>query len=257
MARRRQTIGDQDPDKESRRHVSHSPHISSTLTAYAGRRFRWVHCQIETLRSCLPPSIRRVLDELPETLDATYERTLLGINRQTREYARRLFQCLVISIRPLRAKELAELFVIQPYGDTTPALNVGWRPDDPEEFILSTCSTLVSVVDINGEKTVQFSHFSVREYLTSDRIANSAPVSYFHILPKPAHNFLVRACISTLFQLDSSTDETKVQDFPLAWYAAEHWVDHARFEEISLDIRDGMDQLFDRNKPHCRMDLAI
>jgi ankyrin repeat protein len=190
------------------------------------------------------------LDELPETLDATYERTLLGINKQIRDYARRLFQCLVISIRPLRVKELAELFVIQPYGDTTPALDVGWRPEDPEEFILSTCSTLVSIVDINGAKAVQFSHFSVREYLTSDRVANSAPVSYFHILPKPAHNLLVRACLSTLFQIDSSIDKTKIQDFPLAWYAAEHWVDHARFEGISSDIRDGMDYLFDKNKPY-------
>jgi ankyrin repeat protein len=190
------------------------------------------------------------LDELPDTLDATYERTLLGINKQIRDYARRLFQCLVISIRPLLVKELAELFVIQPYGDTTPALDNGWRPEDPEEFILSTCSTLVSIVDINGAKAVQFSHFSVREYLTSDRIANSAHVSYFHILLKPAHNLLVRACLSTLFQLDSSVDKTKIQDFPLAWYAAEHWVDHARFEDVSSDIRDGMDYLFDRNEPY-------
>ena len=213
-------------------------------------RFRWVHCQIEALRFCFPPSIRRVLDELPETLDATYERTLLGINKQSRDYARRLFQCLVISICPLRVKELAEIFAIQPYGDTTPALNIGWRPEDPEEFILSACSTLVSIVDIYGEKIVQFSHFSVREYLTSNRIATSALVSHFHILPKPAHTLLARACLSTLFQLESSAVETQIQNFPLAWYAAEHWVDHSRFEGVSSDIRDGMDYLFDRNKPH-------
>jgi ankyrin repeat protein len=190
------------------------------------------------------------LDELPETLDATYERTLLGINKQTRDYASRLFHCLIISIRPLHVKELAELFVIQPYGDVAPAFNVGWRPEDPEEFILSTCSTLVSIIDIDGEKVVQFSHFSVREYLTSGRIANSAPLSPFHIRPKQAHALLARACLSTLFQLGGSTDESRVQSLPLAWYAAEHWVDHARFEDVSSDIRDEMDHLFDKNKPY-------
>ncbi len=187
---------------------------------------------------------------MPETLDATYERTLLGINKQTWDYAHRLFQCLVISIRPLHVKEIAELFAILPIQHTTPGYNFGWRPENPEEFILSTCSTLVSIVDIGGEKVVQFSHFSVREYLTSARIANSAPVSHFHILPKPAHTVLARACLSALHRLDYSIDRTKIQHSPLALYVAQYWVDHARFEDVSSDIRDGMDRLFDRNKPH-------
>jgi hypothetical protein len=34
----------------------------------------------DTLRRCLPGRIRRALDELPGTLDATYERTLLDID---------------------------------------------------------------------------------------------------------------------------------------------------------------------------------
>jgi ankyrin repeat protein len=195
------------------------------------------------------------LDELPETLDATYGRTLLGINKQRRDYARCLFQCLVVAVRPLRIEELAELFTIQPHEDTSPWFNNNWRPVDPEEFILSACSTLVSIVNTDGEKVVQFSHFSVREYLTSDRIANSpTPVSHFHIPHKPAHALLARACLSVLLQLDYSIDETnlKIECFPLASYAAEHWGDHTRFEGVSSirDIRDQMDRLFDRKKPH-------
>jgi ankyrin repeat protein len=209
-----------------------------------------VHCQLETLRFCFPPSIRRVLDELPETLDATYERALLEISKQTRDYACRLFRCLVASIRPLRVEELAELFAIQPYGDTTLGLNSGWRPEDPEEFILSVCSTLVSIANIRGERVVHFSHFSVREYLTSDRIANSLPVSHFHVLPKPAHTLLARACLSVLFELPHDMNITRLWNFPLAGYAAEHWVEHAQFEDVSSDIRDWVDCLFDRNKPH-------
>src|SRR5258708_17698230 len=45
-------------------------------------RFRWVYCQLEALRHCLAPCVRRILAELPDTLDETYERVLREINRQ-------------------------------------------------------------------------------------------------------------------------------------------------------------------------------
>ena len=37
---------------------------------------------------------------------------------------------------------------------------------------------------------------------------------------------------------------------PLAEYAAKHWVEHARFEDVSSYIRDGMDLLFEKDKLH-------
>jgi len=64
-------------------------------------RFRWVFCQLDTLRRCIPSSIRKVLDELPITLDDTYERALQGIPREKQQHAHHLFQCLVAAIRPL------------------------------------------------------------------------------------------------------------------------------------------------------------
>ena len=45
-------------------------------------------------------------------------------------------------------------------------------------------------------------------------------------------------------------DEAKIKNFPLAEYAAEYWVDHARFEDVSSYIQDGMDLLFDEDKLH-------
>ena len=190
------------------------------------------------------------MDDLPITLDETYERALKGIDKEKRDYASRLFHCLVVSIRPLRVEELAELFAILPHADSTPEFNIDWRPEDPEEFIISTCTTLVSIVNIGGERVIQFSHFSVREYLTSGRIAGATPVSHFYIVPKAAHTLLARACLSVLFQLDRSIDETKVQDFLLAPYAAKHWIDHARYEDVASHIQDEMDCLFDMNKPY-------
>ena len=220
----------------------------STLTLV--RRFRWVYCQIETLRRCFPASIRLTLDELPETLDGTYEQTLRMIDKQKRDYAYRLFQCLVVSKRPLRVEELAELFAIQPNVETIPTFDASLRPEDPKEFVLSACSTLVVVIKVNGENIVQFSHFSVREYLTSNRLAISDHVSRFHILLRPAHALLATACLSILLQLDLRIEEDSIRDFPLAPYAAQYWVDHAQFEDVSSDIQHGMEFLFDKNRPH-------
>ena len=161
-----------------------------------------------------------------------------------------------MSIRPLHVEELAEIFAVLPNAESTPGFDVSWRPEDPEAFILSACSTLVTIVDTKAwygagkRRTVQFSHFSVKEYLTSDRIANSARGAQFQVLPKPAHTLLARACLGLLLQLDGSIDKTKIDNLPLALYAAEHWVGHARFEDVSSDIRDEMDCLFDKDKPH-------
>jgi ankyrin repeat protein len=57
-------------------------------------------------------------------------------------------------------------------------------------------------------------------------------------------------CLTVLCQLDDSLEEAKIQNFPLALYAAEHWFDHARFEDGSSDIQDAMDYFFAKDKPH-------
>src|SRR5712691_5712974 len=140
-------------------------------------RFRWVYCQLETLRHCLPPSVRGVLDELPETLDETYERVLRDINKANREHAHRLLHCLTVAMRPLRVEELAEVlvvdFVVAQQGGIA-KLNPDWRWADQHQAVLSTCSSLITIVDDEDSRVVQFSHFSVREYLTSDRLAQSS-----------------------------------------------------------------------------------
>ncbi len=76
------------------------------------RRFRWVYCQLATLRQCLPSSVRRTLDELPETLDETYKQVLKNIKKVNREHAIRLLHCLTVAIRPLRVEELAEVVAV-------------------------------------------------------------------------------------------------------------------------------------------------
>ena len=204
------------------------------------------------LQHCFPPNLRQFLNELPETLDETYERILRGINKAQQGDARRLLQCLAVAVRPLRVEELAELLAFDFQASSEggiPKLKEDWRWDNHEEAVLSTCSSLVVIVTSSSSdsKFVQFSHFSVKEYLTSPRLARShRDISRFHIDPDPAHTIMAQACLGTLLRLD----EQREPRFPLAEYAAQHWVDHARFGEVSSRIQDGMDDLFDTSKPH-------
>ena len=211
--------------------------------------FRWVSCQLETLCGCMPSSVRRVLDELPETLDRTYERILMEINVANRNHARRLFQCLAVAIRPLRVEELSEVLAVD--FDTegaTPKLNLDWRRDDPEQAVLSACSSLVNIA---SSGVVEFSHFSVKEFLTSSRLASSSGrLSFYHISLEPAHTILAQACVSVLLLLDDHFDLDDIKHFPLAKYAANFWVDHARFEKVTSHIQEGMELLFDPENPH-------
>jgi len=227
----------------------------TTIILIPRNRFRWIFCQLEALRHCLPPSVRQMLDELPETLDETYERILREIGKAKREHAHRLLQCLTVAVRPLRITELAEVLVVD-FGTTsggkTSTLKPDWRWEDQEQAVLSTCSSLIAVVDEDGYQVIQFSHFSVKEFLTSPRLAiANVDVSRFHILLKPAYTVLAKACLGTLLRLDDHVDKYNAKDrFPLARYAAEHWANHAQFEDVSSQLREGMEILFDPDQPY-------
>ncbi|KAH9010035.1 hypothetical protein EDB84DRAFT_1280103 [Lactarius hengduanensis] len=228
--------------------------VIETLTDKADGMFRWVFCQLEVLQHCFPQSIRRTLNELPKSLDETYERVLKEIGMANRDHAHRLLQCLTAAARPLRVEELAEILALDfdEAEGATPKLKEDWRWEDRQRAVLSTCSSLITEVDDGDFRVVQFSHFSVKEFLTSDRLAASkGDASYFHIIPEHAHTTLAQACLGTLLQLNGNADDNPVDDgFPLARYASRHWVEHAQFGKVSSRIEDGMRRLFDSTKPH-------
>ena len=208
-------------------------------------------CQLEVLRHCFPPSVRRILEELPESLDETYERILREIRKPNQGHAHQLLQCLVAAVRPLRLEELAEVLAVDFVAEGIPNLNLGWRWEDQEEAVMSACSSLVVIVKDGDSRIVQFSHFSVKEFLTADRLAEPIrDVSRYHIRLETAHTVLGQACLGVLLRLDDRVDRDMIENFPLAQYAAQYWPTHARFGNASSHIMDGMKCLFDADKPH-------
>jgi len=107
------------------------------------------------------------------------------------------------------------------------------------------------IVKDGDSRVVQFSHFSVKEFLTADRLAEPIrDISRYHIRLEAAHTILVRACLGVLLQLGDRVDCDSVKSFPLAPYGARYWATHARVENVSSRIKDGMECLFDADKPH-------
>jgi hypothetical protein len=202
-------------------------------------RFQWVFCQLEVLRHTLPENIRQTLYQLPKSLDETYLRVLSQIPQANQAHAHRMMQCLVVAIRPLRVEELAELiaFEFDAAHGGIPKYRAAWRMGDRTQAVLSTCSSLVTITNERqtGRQVVQFSHFSVKQFLMSDRLGDFSP---YHIPLGSAHAILAQACLGLLLHLDDSIDEESVKAFPLAEYAAQHWVEHAQFGDVALRLRD-------------------
>ena len=199
--------------------------------------------------------MRRTLAELPESLDETYERIVKDIKKGNRADAYRMLQCLAVAIRPLSVAELAELlafdFDASAMEGGIPQLNPKWRWEDHEQAVLSTCSSLITIVPGRRSQTVQFSHFSVKEFLLSDRLASSTKgISKYHIVLEDANTLIAKACLG--FLLRDLVDESDVTTAPspLARYAAEHWVSHAKVENVASRIRHGMETLFDPEQPY-------
>ncbi len=210
-------------------------------------------CQLDALRQCLPSSVRRTLEDLPESLDETYERIVMDIKEANRAHAYRMLQCLTVAIRPLSVDELAELLALDfdAAKGGVPTLNTDWRWHDHEQAVLSTCSRLITIVrvPIDGSQVVQFSHFSVKEFLMSDRLATSTKdISRYHISPEDANTVIAQACLGVL--LRDPVDNNVTDSVSLAGYAARYWVTHAQVENVASRIRDGMKHLFDPNKSY-------
>jgi len=166
---------------------------------------------------------------------------------------------MVAALRPLRVEELAELFAIEFGPNNAPNLVAGWRPENPEEAVLSTCSTFITIIDDRDSKIVQFSHFSVKEFLTSDRLqlSNVGNIRQYYIPLEPAHAILARACVTVLLQVDEEQVEEHLHPQPLASYAMGHWVRHARFEDVTSRIQDSLAYLFDPKMPYFKPRILL
>ena len=232
-------------------------------------RFRWVICQLETLRRCrTPAALEKALMCLPTTLYETYDRILAGIEEDDRRDAMSLLQWLAFSICKLSPEEAVDVIATNPDAKSGPLFDHRRRLRDPRD-ILSICSSLVTItisvvksqdgegctvqygdsedgkyedsIDHDrscptGSGEVRLAHFSVREYLISERLRTNHPaLFYFHFNEKIANMFIAKTCLSYLLQFDRPgvVDSNTPSSFPLCHYATHRWMIHAGSNPVS------------------------
>ena len=128
-------------------------------------RFRWVACQLDYLEGLGKIGRRNALDELPPTLNASYDRILVKIlsrrgNNLAKDIVRMTLHWLCLDGHNLKVAQLCEALSL--------ALEQGKRSTKKtrlvdEQEIARYCSSLIRKND-DGDK-FELAHFTVKEYL--------------------------------------------------------------------------------------------
>jgi len=196
-----------------------------------------VVCQLDALQKCLNLSaLRKTLGSLPKTLDETYERILLNIPDEYSDYAIRILHWLTHSLRPLSLDELSEIVAVNLQGEP-------WFDPDavfPEQDdLLAVCSNLVTLESPGDREVkspvVRLAHFSVQEYLISERMKH-LPARKYAVTYLAANETIAATCVAYLLQFDEQEilSPDLLEARPIVKYAAIFWTQHARIIDREL-----------------------
>lgn len=170
-----------------------------------------------------------MLDNSPRTLDDTYTRILNTMPDYNKPRAFQILQFLVYSEQLLTVDEAAETIAVDLHK--SPHCDPKNRMPVPAE--VSRCSSLIIIVDAQSSnnstgtgKILQLAHLSVREYLTSNRVAGKL---VYHFEETLASATVVQICLAYLANLDMSDRPANIRrNWPLAQYASRYWMSHAK-----------------------------
>ena len=196
-----------------------------------------MECQFKSLQSC-PRSeyhLDHLLKSLPQSLDETYERMLCNIDSYLIEEARRILSLLCFATRPLTVYELIDGIAV----DTTNTVGLSRkRRSQDANDIRGICSGLIdislttlSTTEASHEDltpTVRIAHFSVQEYLESERIRYQK-AAIFGLSSATAHAVISQICLVYLLEPAlscSKLSQTVLEEYPLAHFAAMYWYHH-------------------------------
>ncbi|KAF8162138.1 hypothetical protein BJ912DRAFT_299382 [Pholiota molesta] len=191
--------------------------IKSTLTMRAGGMFRWVALQLMELKKCSNRrSVMKQLDILPIGLYETYDHILSKIaNQADRTETKTFLRWLCFSIRPMTLAEIAETVIVDLDADDGPRCTPELRYWNVEDVLIK-CSGFIT----ESKGKVKLAHFSIKEYLLSERV-RTGTTSHFHLTSgELSHALISQTCLAYLLQFDaldsvdwdSAMDDSKDRD---------------------------------------------
>lgn len=192
-------------------------------------RFQWVSCQIDELKSlqiARPKDIEDVLKSMPPTLDECYMRILQSVNSRFQTEVVKALQWISLSFVPLSVKEVNEACII----DLTELPAIKEENQFTGDGITTCLSSFVTRTE-DEKPRLSLSHFSVKEFLKSSTIQDSA-YSRYGFREGVAHAFIAESCIAYIYYYSSSPMKLGIGNdlkyFPLLFYACRHWFEHLR-----------------------------
>ncbi|GIJ91272.1 hypothetical protein Asppvi_010237 [Aspergillus pseudoviridinutans] len=251
--------------------------IRRTLVKNAYGMFQYVSLQLEALKTAQSPNaVERALKDLPVGLDESYERALLRIDPNHRVKALRALQWLSFSLRPLYLSELSEAVIVDKDLPATECFNA----NDRYYNLLDVATLLPGLVTVTrrtateptllnmslfkppiqqnlfdpGLATIRFSHFSIKEYLTSARILEG-PACGFAMIENRSHTLIAETCLK--YHLYVSEVAIPASDLFTVKENHRFWHNYARFygpqhvelvgqgNDWSPQLRDLFRQCFD------------
>ncbi|KAK3989069.1 hypothetical protein QBC44DRAFT_95226 [Cladorrhinum sp. PSN332] len=208
--------------------------LEDALIVGAKGMFRWAHCQLCILRRLNQQrAVRKALRELPETLDETYERILCSIPDESRPLAFRALAILCSNHSSHRwTAELIrdavlwgdpscedsdlddEIFDIDALHEVCVCLTK-IEPDLTSESIHQptalTPETFLSMRWSYRGRRILLAHYTVKEFLMSDRIASS-PAHYLTLSQARANLEEIRPVLTAI--LHSTRNQNELQQTP-------------------------------------------
>ena len=216
--------------------------------------------------------MREALLNLPETLDETYERTLTGVEKRSRKDALVLLRWLAYARSPPSLGELVEARIIDPAEDGSVDVDDRGGIEDALEIlsglaIVETASRngaedtktskrplsdrdgidckIESFQHFDKDSKVKLAHFSLKDYLVSDRIVNGEAAEYA-LDEGHAHAFLGQSCFKYILHCYHNSTFLHPHndvDYPLCKYAMRFGISHQRRAEELFDNQHDAGQL--------------
>jgi hypothetical protein len=173
-------------------------------------RFRWAICQLDRLQrlKCDRQIIKTELATLPKTLDETYERIFMDIAPEEWPFARHALQWICFH-QDIYEDNHALSMKILLAGTEISACSETHRETIFEYDSERLRFTLGSLVNVDEENMVFLAHYTVREYLESPRISDSA-MRCFQIGQKTTTSLLMRIIFQEAREVQCPEDVEKL-----------------------------------------------
>ncbi|KAF4962594.1 hypothetical protein FSARC_9372 [Fusarium sarcochroum] len=234
--------------------------VKDRLSARANGMFRWAVCQLDILRRLkTTEEIEEALECLPETLDETYERIFAMIHPADRQLVRHAMTwiCFHGSLSvPGDEVELTCSMLLETYWMCVEASGTVGSVILDTEMLKEICGCLLVYNTTKcGKEFPSFAHYTVREFLESDRLTSAS--SCFRILSPARYEDLLtiifRQTVATrhdtrmIYPMDNLGDYC----FFLAWNSFEKFEDLVP-PTLAFDVLSLSSPFWDGTNPKLR-----